>query len=195
MRIIIPIALTLLTAVACGDPPPSEYPTQEIHEEDATLGAGDTFEVRVYRQEDMSGIYEVSSEGTISFPLIGVVEVGGKTPAQVERELHERLADGYLKDPSVSVLVKEAKSKTITVLGEVDKPITLPFADGMRVTDVIAKAGGFTAMAQKNAVVVTRTIDGKKTRYTVPAGDIKAGKAKNFFIRPGDVVDVPRRTW
>ncbi len=195
MRTVIPIAITLLALLSCGDPPPSEYPTQKNHEEDATLGAGDTFEVRVYRQDDMSGTYEVSSEGTISFPLIGVVQAGGRTPAQVEREIHNRLADGFLKDPSVSVLVKETKSKTISVLGEVAKPVTLPFAEGMRVTDVIAKAGGFTAMARKNAVVVSRSIGGKKTRYTVPAGDIKAGKAKNFFVRPGDVVDVPRRTW
>ncbi len=189
------IIFSVLLAIGCGDPPPSEYPTQQIHEEDATLGPGDTFEVRVYRQEDMSGVYEVSTEGTISFPLIGVVEVAGKTPAQVEREIHERLADGYLRDPNVSVLVKESKSKSISVLGEVSKPITLPFMEGMTVIDAIAKAGGFTAMARKNAVTVTRNIDGKTTRYTIPAGDIGNGKAANFYIRPGDVVSIPRRVW
>ena len=66
MRITFLIAF-LAFVVACGDPPASEYPTQEVHAEDATMGAGDTFQVRVYRHEDMTGDYEVSSEGTISF--------------------------------------------------------------------------------------------------------------------------------
>ena len=195
MRITYLIVLISLAAGACGDPAPSKYPTQEVHTEDATFGAGDTFEIRVYRQEDMSGTYEVSGEGMISFPLIGMVQAEGKTPAELERTIHDKLADGYLNNPNVSVLVKELKSKNISVLGEVSSPVTLPFADGMTVIDVIAKAGGFTAMARKNAVTVTRTIDGKKKRYTVPAGDIGDGKADNFYIRPGDVVNIPRRVW
>lgn len=195
MRISYLTVLLSVLVLSCGDPPPSKYPTQEPHTVDATFGPGDTFDVRVYRQDDMSGTYEVSGEGTISFPLIGMVKVEGKTPAEVERAIRDRLADGYLKEPNVSVLVKELKSKSISVLGEVSKPVTLPFADGMTVIDVIAKAGGFTAMARKNAVSVTRTIEGKKTRYTVPAGDIGSGKADNFFIRPGDVVNIPRRVW
>jgi polysaccharide export outer membrane protein len=195
MRLIYLIVSLTLATFACGDPPPSEYPTQDSHAADATFGAGDTFEVRVYQQEDMTGTYEVSSEGTISFPLIGLVVAEGKTPAVVEREIHDRLADGYLKSPNVSVLVKESKSKSVSVLGEVTKPVTLPYSDGMTVIDAIAKAGGFTAMARKNAVTITRTIDGKKTRYTIPVGDIGKGKADNFYLRPGDVADVPRRVW
>lgn len=195
MRIKYFIILVTLVATGCGDPPPSEYPTQQIHEEDATLGPGDTFEVRVYRQEDMSGVYEVSTEGTISFPLIGIVKAAGKTPVQVEREIHDRLADGYLRAPHVSLVLKESKSKSISVLGEVSKPVTLPFSEGMTVIDVITKAGGFTAMARKNAVTVTRKINGDTTRYTIPAGDIGNGRAENFYIRPGDVVSIPRRVW
>lgn len=189
------ISIAFVAMSACGDPPPSEYPTEEPQAADATLGVGDIFEVRVYRQDDMSGTYEVSGEGTISFPLIGLVKAEGQTPAQVERAIHDRLADGYLKDPNVSVLVKELKSQSISVLGEVSKPVTLSFTGGMTVIDVIAKAGGYTAMARKNAVTITRTVDGKKVRYTVPAGDIGDGKADNFYVRPGDVVNVPRRVW
>lgn len=185
----------ILIVTGCGDPPPSQYPSQELHAEDATLGPGDTFEVRVYRQEDLSGTYAVSAEGTISFPLIGTVEVQGKAPSEVERILHDRLADGFLREPSVSVLVKESKSKNISVVGQVVEPQTLAFAGGMTLIDAIAKAGGFTPMAQKNAVSVTRTADGKKVRYTIPAQDIGKGRAENFFVRPGDVVFVPRRAW
>ena len=189
------LLIFLVLAFGCGDPPPSNYPTQPTQTEDSTLGVGDRLEVRVFRQEEMSGIYEVSNEGTLSFPLIGVVQVAEKTPANVEREITERLADGFLKNPSVSVIVKESRSKTVSVLGEVAKPMTLPFVDGMTVIDAIANAGGFTPMARKNAVNITRKTGETKEKYTIPAGDIGAGKADNFYCRPGDVVFVPRRVW
>lgn len=191
---ILAIAVALL-APACSDPPPSEYPTQQAYVEDTTLGPTDIFEVRVFRQKDMSDVYSVSAEGTISFPLIGLVEVAGKTPAEVESELRNRLADGYLKNPQVSVLVKEYRSKKVSVMGQVQHPGTQPFSDGMNIIEAIANAGGFTNMARKNAVTVTRIVNKKETTYTVPVSAISAGKAKNFLIRPGDVVHVPRRVW
>lgn len=189
------VFVLVLVCAGCGDPPPSRYPTQQVYVEDTTLGAGDIFEVRVFRQDDMTGTYSVSAEGTISFPLVGEIQAEGKTPAQIERELRERLADGYLRDPQVSVLVKEYKSKKISVLGEVREPGTLTYADGMTVVEAVARAGGFTEMARKNAVTVSRTIDDEKTQYTVPVESIGQGKADNFFVRPGDVVFVPRRLW
>lgn len=59
------IALMLVGLLGCSDPPPSEYPTQQVYVEDTTLGAGEVFEVRVFRKDDMTGTYSVSSEGTI----------------------------------------------------------------------------------------------------------------------------------
>jgi protein involved in polysaccharide export with SLBB domain len=182
-------------AAACADPPPSHYPTPHANMNDATLGARDVIEVRVYRQEDVSGEFEVSPECNISYPLIGAVEVCGKTPPQVERMIREKLADGYIKDPQVSVLVKEYKSKTVSVFGQVKKPGTLPYAGGMTVVEAISQAGGFTEMARKNAVTVTRLAKGKKVHYTVPVESIGQGDADNFVVLPGDVVHVPRRIW
>lgn len=182
-------------AAGCSDPPPSQYPTQQVYVEDTTLGPGDVFEVRVFRQDDMTGTYSVSSEGTISFPLVGVVEVAGKTPAEIERELRDRLADGYLREPQVSVLVKEYRSKKISVFGQVRDPGTFAFSEGMTVVEALARAGGFTDLARKNAVTVTRKLDAESKRYTVPVEDIGEGKAENFYVRPGDVVFVPRRLW
>jgi len=186
------LALALLGA--CADPPP-KYPeaAEKVTVGDTTLGARDIIEIRVYRQEDVSGVFEVSPECTISYPLIGAVEVCGRTPPEVERTIRERLADGYVKDPQVSVLVKEYKSKTVSVFGQVKKPGTLPYAGGMTVVEAISQAGGFTEMARKNAVTVTRVTKGKKTNYTIPVESIGEGKADNFIVRPGDVVHVPRR--
>jgi polysaccharide export outer membrane protein len=199
-----PSVLLLLGLLAgCGlfrDPPPSDYPTQEVYTEDTTLGPRDVFEVRVFRHEDMSGEFAVSDEGTINFPEIGLVEVRGKTPAQVEQDIQARLADGYLVDPSVTVRVKEYKSKTISVLGQVRKPTTIPYAAGMSVIDAISQAGGFTPMARKNAVKVTR-VDAateagappKTLAFTVPVESIASGRARPFFLRPGDTIFVPER--
>jgi protein involved in polysaccharide export with SLBB domain len=193
-RLLWPLALCALAgAAACSDPPPSEYPTQQVFVEDTTLGPGDIFEVRVYQQADMSNTYSASSEGTISFPLIGVVEVTGKTPAQVESEIRARLADGFLVNPQVSLLVKEYRSKKVSVLGQVRQPGTLNFADGMTIIEAVSQAGGFTAMARKNAVTVTRGAGDDKATFTVPVDDIGRGQAANFFLRPGDVIFVPER--
>ncbi|MBZ0232811.1 MAG: polysaccharide export protein [Deltaproteobacteria bacterium] len=192
------MALLVLGCSGFRDPPPSKYPTQEVYIEDTTLGPQDVFEVRVFRHDDMSKLYEVSEEGTINFPEIGLVDVGGKTPAQVEQEIQARLADGYLVNPTVSILVKEYKSKTISVLGQVRKPTTIPYAAGISIVDAISQAGGFTPMARKNAVTVTRVSptpdDAKKTlAFTVPVESIASGKAKPFFLRPGDTIFVPER--
>ncbi|MCG8424045.1 MAG: polysaccharide export protein [Proteobacteria bacterium] len=183
------------SAAACADPPPSAYPAQQVYVEDTTLGPGDAFEVRVFRQDDLTGAYNVNSEGTISFPLIGVVEVRGKTPVEVEREIRERLAAGYLRDPQVSLLVKEYNSKKISVFGQVRRPGTLPFTAGMTVVDAVAQAGGFAELARKNAVTVTRVDGGKKHNYIIPVESIGEGKADNFYVRPGDTVFVPRRAF
>lgn len=196
--------LVVLVALVSGcgmfrDPPPSQYPSQEVYVEDTTLGPQDTFEVRVFRHDNMSGTYAVSEEGTINFPEIGLVEVRGRTPAEVEQEIQRRLADGYLVNPTVSILVKEYKSKTIAVLGQVRKPTTIPYAAGMSIVDAISQAGGFTPMARKNAVKVTRSgakdAAAKTTSesFTVPVESIASGKAKAFFLRPGDTIFVPER--
>lgn len=180
-------------ATACADPPPSKYPTAQVHIEDTRLGPGDVFEVRVYRQDAMSTTFNVSPEGTIAFPLIGEVKVAGKTPKQVEEDIRSRLADGYIVDPQVSVLVKEYRSQNVSVFGQVQKPGKLPFSHNMTVVDAISQAGGFSPMAKKNAVTVTRAEgEGKKT-YTVPVESIGDGDAPNFYMRPGDVVWVPER--
>lgn len=191
--VIASILACALGLISCGDPPPSEYPTQQVYLEDTTLGPGDVFEVRVFRQKDMSGIYSVSSEGTIPFPLVGEIEIVGKTPQQVESELRKRLADGFLVNPQVSILVTEYNSKKVSVIGQVKRPGKLRYAEGMTVIDAIAQAGGFANLARKNAVTVTRESDGEKTSYTVPVEAIGQGKANNFYVRPNDVVFVPQR--
>ena len=155
------------------------------------LGPGDVFEVSVYGEEKLSGLHRVDQDGAIMFPLIDRVVVQGMTPNEIADELQRRLREGFLRNPSVSVFVKEFNSKKIFVLGEVQKPGTFPYAAGMNIVEAITLAGGFLGSANNNYVIVTRHgADGDK-RIPVPVEKITEGEAPNFAIQPGDIVFVP----
>jgi polysaccharide export outer membrane protein len=156
---------------------------------DVTLGPTDVFEVRVYGEPDLSGTYRVDVDGTIDFPLIGRLRVAGQVPSDVATQITEKLAQGYLKNPQVSILVKEYNSKKITVLGQVQRPGTFPYLVRMSVVEALSLAGGFTSLAAGNHVIVRR---GGKT-FRVRAADIAEGKAPNFYLEPGDTVLVQER--
>lgn len=156
-----------------------------------TLGAGDIFEVKVYGEPDLSGIFRVSSDGFVNFPLIGKIKVEGLPAIKVEEIIITKLKDGYLRDPQVSVFIKEYNSKKIFVFGEVQKPGTFIYDDNMTIIQAITLAGGFTKLADKNKVCVTRIENNQEKRIYLPVEDIGKGKEKNFFLRPGDIIFVP----
>jgi polysaccharide export outer membrane protein len=160
---------------------------------DTSLGVGDTFEVRVFGEADLSGLYKVGSEGNINFPLLGVVHVAGHDPQSVAKLLADRLRQGLLRDPQVTVLIKEQTSKKIYILGQVGHPGTFNYTPSMSVVEAITIAGGFTPIAAKNDTTITRSDEGKKTIVRVPVADIGEGKARNVYLRPGDIISVPER--
>jgi len=157
----------------------------------STLGQSDIFIVRVFREKDLSGEFQVSKEGTIDYPLLGVLHVGGKAPSEVSEEIRKGLAKSFLKHPYVSVVVKKHSSRRVYVLGQVKKTGTLPFQDRMTIVQAISQVGGFKRTARTNNVIVTRvTIKGKQ-KIVVPVESISEGKAPNFFLTPGDIIFVP----
>jgi polysaccharide export outer membrane protein len=184
----------IAAGVACG---PSTTTVVEqppaVPVADTTLGVGDTFDVRVFGENDLSGTYRVGAEGTITFPLAGVIKVEGLEPQLVAKRIAERLSEGILRNPQVTVLVKEQTSKKIMILGQVSKPGTFTYTPSMSVVEAITVAGGFTPIAAKNDTTITRSELGKKTTVKVPVADIGEGKAKNVYLRPGDIISVPER--
>src|SRR5262249_19768172 len=96
-------------------------------------------------------------------------------------------------NPQVTVLVKDQTSKKVFILGQVAKPGTFPYTPSMNVVEAITVAGGFTPLAAKNDTTLTRSEDGKKTTVKIPVEDIGQGKAKNVYLRPGDILSVPER--
>ncbi len=157
----------------------------------STLGPGDVVEVRVYREPELSGIYQVGSEGDVVFPLCQRVVVSGLTPNGASDRFRECLSAGFMRDPQVSVVVKEYNSKKVFVFGEVQKPGTFTYQDGMSIVQAVTIAGGFTRTASQNATSVTRRVKGQEVRVKVHVQDIALGKAPNFTLEPGDIVFVP----
>lgn len=169
-------------------PPSVSDPTIEF-----ALGPGDVFDVRVFGEPELSGTYRVGPDGTIDFHFIGQIEVAGKLPHAIAQSLQQRLREGYLRNPQVTVTVREQNSKKITIMGEVAKPGTFSYTPNMGIVEGISMAGGFTPMARKNSTTVTRVENGQPRTLEVAAGDISEGKASNFVLRPGDIISVPQR--
>jgi polysaccharide export outer membrane protein len=156
-----------------------------------TLGIGDLMEVRVYQEADLSGAFKVSPEGSIDFPLCGRISVMGKTSQKAADAITQCLKNGFLKNPQVTVLVREFSSKKVFVLGEIAKPGTFPYEENMSIIQAVLLAGGFTKLSAKNGTSVTRLVNGQETRVKVPVADIEQGREKNFPLQPGDIVFVP----
>ncbi len=190
------IALALLAALAgcgggpevrAGELPPSLSEAELLRS--AMLGSGDVLEVRVYQEDQLTGVYRISSDGTFDFPLVGKVEAVGKTPGELADVLTSSLKERFLRNPQVSVFVKEYNSKKVFVLGQVGKPGTFQYQERMTVIQAITVAGGFKELADKSRVLLTREIDGQQQRYLVP---IEGNQ--NIVLQPGDVIEV-RETW
>jgi polysaccharide export outer membrane protein len=159
----------------------------------SAMGPGDLFEVRVFGEPTLTSSYEVDNNGNFNFPLIGTIKAEGRTPPEIEKDIETRLADGYIKTPSVSVKVTEYRSRRVSVFGQVRSPGTFGFTENMSVVEAITRAGGFTGMAKKNAVRITRVTGEQTERIVVAVEDIGTGRSPNFLLRPGDVVFVPER--
>jgi polysaccharide export outer membrane protein len=189
------LAVAVVLSTACahgGGPPPAAHAAEAQPEPVAsTLGAGDVVEVRVFQEPELSGVYQVGTDGAIIFPLCKSVSLGGLTANAAAETIRECLARKYMRDPQVSVLVKEYNSKKIFVFGEVQKPGTFPYQDGMSVVQAVTLAGGFTKTASQNSTSVTRHVGGTETKIRVSVQDIALGKASNFTLEPGDIVYVP----
>lgn len=183
--------------VSCGDNPPVVYPTvAPFDTAKLALGPGDKLELTIFYGPNVSkATYSLDGSGQMQVQFIGTVAAGGKAVNEVQQEIQARLADGYLKEPVVSLTVVEINSLKCSVFGQVARSGSIKFTPGMTITEAIAQSGGFTPMARKNMVQVTRITDGAKATYDIPVELIAEGKRPNFPMMPGDQVFVPERSW
>ena len=187
------IALTLSLGLAgCGGGsgssvvPPGQSPSlnataTKLPVSAYRLGSGDRIRVNIFRHDDLSGEFALDDAGNFAMPLIGEVHAGGQTTRDLEQRIADKLKDGYLVDPQVSVEV--LNYRPFYILGEVKQPGSYQFVNGMTVLNAVALSGGFTYRAAQDSIVVRR--GGANAAGVVVTGD--------SAILPGDVIEVPER--
>jgi polysaccharide export outer membrane protein len=161
---------------------------------DYIIGAEDVLEITVWRNQDLSKVVQVRPDGRVSLPIIRDVIAVGKTPSQLADEITAELK-GYVQNPAISILVKEVNSYTIFLLGEVVKPGKYPLKSKTTLLQGITIAGGFTATAARNQVVVFRLGESGSTDQMLKASydDIvlRGGVGQNIELKAGDTIVVP----
>ena len=160
------------------------------------VGAGDKLDITVLGHTDLNRVVEVRGDGTIDFPLIGEVPVAGKGLSQIDREMTRTLGKDYIINPQLSVNIKEYGSQWVTVIGEVTKPGRQLLKQKMRLIDLLAEAGGFTAYANRKQIEILRPQGGDlRRKMIVNLKNIEDGQQPDVPMVSGDVVMVPRRTF
>lgn len=182
MRLHLLIAALLAFVLAACTPGAVVSPGERVAstgaiETDYRLGVGDRVKVTVYNEPGLSGEFAVNDAGNLSFPLIGDVRAMGNTPGEVSETVQARLADGYLRDPKVSVEV--AVYRPYYILGEVKAPGQYPYASGLTVVNAVATAQGFTPRAQKGVVFIRKFGEDTEKAYEL-SPDLK--------VFPGDTI-------
>lgn len=191
------LLVAVMVLVGCRDNPPVNYPaTPQWDVNKLVLGPGDKIELTIfYGAKEQKATYTLDASGQMDVQFIGNVAAGGKGTREVQEEIKVRLADGYLNNPVVSLTVVEINSLKCSVFGQVAHSGTIKFTPGMTIVEAIAQSGGFSPLARKNLVRVTRTVTGKKETFEIPVEMIAEGQRPNFGMAPGDEVFVPERAW
>ena len=176
------VALMLGGCAGAGAPPISSADVA-VGLESYRLGAGDRVRVTVFNEPSLTGEYNITPGGALAFPLIGMVNAGGRTIDTVQQELTAKLAEGYVNDPRVSLEV--LTYRPFYILGEVNRPGEYSYASGMTVEQAIARAGGFTYRANEKTVFLRRQ---KGTgESAVPL------RSAQVAVLPGDTIRVGER--
>ncbi len=189
------VLLLVLVACSSGAPPPRNLPPAQPS---TTLGPSDLFEVTVVGEKDLPKEYRVQPDCSIDFPYIDrVTDVCGLEPQQLVDKLRATLKQkNILTNPQITLVVKQYASKKVSVIGQVNKPGSLPWTDGLRLFDVISQSGGFTSIADsKNVVLVRRVGNGKTVTVTVNVDGIGDGTQPDIPVQAGDTIKVDSRVF
>ncbi|NVM78347.1 polysaccharide export outer membrane protein [Duganella sp. SG902] len=193
MRALICLSLALLAG--CAHRVSLDEPAATPLQGDYQIGAGDTVNINVWRNPEVSLSVPVRPDGKITTPLVEDLQAAGKTSTELARDIEKALSK-YIQQPMVTVIVTSfvgPYSQQIRVIGQAARPQALPYRQGMSLMDVLIAVGGITDFAAGNKANIIRVVDGK--RQTVPVrlrdllrdGDISA----NVAVLPGDILVIP----
>jgi polysaccharide export outer membrane protein len=155
------------------------------------VGPFDRLVIDVFGIEELSNReVQVDASGRISFPLVGIVEVLGKTPGEIESEMVQRLRVAHVRNPEVTINLKETISRTVTIEGEVRQPGVFPVVGRLTLLSAIAKAQSTTEYSKLEDVVVYRTVSGQRYAALYDLKAIRHGVYGDPEIFAGDLVMV-----
>jgi polysaccharide biosynthesis/export protein len=181
-------SMTVLRAIDDGSPnvTASAAPVAA----DYRLGPEDLIDVFVWKEPDLSTTVVVRPDGKISLPLANEIEASGKTAAELQQEIVDRLRK-YVTQPVVSVMVKQINSMKISILGEVRKPDVYRIKNRVTVLDAIAMAGGFTDLARPTRVIVIRNTATGPQKIRINVKQVVTGNDHTpIYLQPMDTVYV-----
>jgi polysaccharide export outer membrane protein len=167
---------------------------QEAAGPDYRLAAGDAIRITVFQNQDMTLETRVSESGTINYPLVGAVKIGGLSIDAAEKRIAQGLRDGgFVKQPQVNIGLMAVRGNQVSVLGLVSRPGRFPLETTMRVSDVIALAGGVMPTGSDTAIV-SGTRDGQPFRkeIDIPSLFAKSNSPDDMVLQGGDVVYVDK---
>jgi polysaccharide export outer membrane protein len=207
MTFLLTLLVALVAAVQVPAPAPPAAPASSPQASlSYIVGASDVLTIKVFDEPTLSGVYNVDSDGAITFPFVGRVAVSTKTVRDVEALLTKLLSDGYVRRPQVSVEISQFRGRSIFVLGEVRAPGKYSIEGQVTLLEVIAKAGSLTATAG-NVIIVQRYKDGIPTVLApalpgderaaeimrVSMDDLREGRVTaNLMLQDGDTIFVPQ---
>lgn len=187
-------ALLVLGGCSTSYPPLAEVATTA--ETPYLIGPGDTLNVAVWRNPDLSITVPVRPDGKISTPLVEDLQASGLTTVQLARNI-EKVLGKYIQNPVVTVIVTSfvgQYAQQVRVIGEVAKPQALPYRESMTLLDVIIAVGGITDFADGNKASIQRQVGGKARQFGVRLTDLvkRGDMSANVVMRPGDVLVIPQ---
>ncbi len=192
---LVAVALSALTLGGCASAPTGSAQMAPVNTPDYLIGPGDSVNIIVWRNPEVSMSVPVRPDGKITTPLVEDLMASGKTSTELARDIEKALAK-FIQQPVVTVIVTGfvgTYGEQIRVIGQAAKPQALPYRRDMSLMDVLIAVGGVTEFASGNKASIIRTVDGKTQKLAVRLDDlIKQGDiSANTYMRPGDVLVIP----
>jgi polysaccharide export outer membrane protein len=162
----------------------------------ALIGPLDTITVRVFGIPELGGQMQVDTSGRIAMPLIGAIDAGGKTSAELARDIELALAESYVRDPDVTININSSVSQVVAVDGQVVEPGLYPVTNQMTLLRAVASARGLTEFAKEDDVVILRTVEGQRLAGLYNITAIRRGLYADPEIYANDLIvvgDSPQR--
>ncbi|HET7674207.1 MAG TPA: XrtA/PEP-CTERM system exopolysaccharide export protein [Gammaproteobacteria bacterium] len=189
------LASTVLLGACASGPPPEAAASALGPPPPYVIGPGDTLEIYVRDNPDLTVTVPVRPDGRISIPLVQEMTAAGKTPQELGDDLEHSLSK-YIRTPIVTVIVTKfvgSFSEQVRVVGQATRPQALPYRRGMTLLDVLIEVGGLTKFADGNDAKVIREVNGRKVTFSVHLQDLLDGNtADNIEMRPGDILIIPQ---